>query len=57
MPKGSGKKNRLPSARQDTKGVRRQTDSPQQESSPYMLAYQDMEFFLRDELRPVRLQL
>jgi hypothetical protein len=57
MPKGSRKNSLFPSAGQDAKVVRWHTDLPQQESSPYMLAYQDMEFLLRDELRPVRLQL
>ena len=32
-------------------------DSPHTRSSSYRLAYQDKEFILRDELRPVRLQL
>ncbi len=32
-------------------------DTPQGRSSSYKLAYQDDEFILRDELRPVRLQL
>jgi hypothetical protein len=32
-------------------------DEPQCQTSSYQLAYQDPEFLLRDELRPVRLQL
>jgi hypothetical protein len=37
--------------------AQRHIDSPQTRSATYRLAYQDNEFMLRDELRPVRLQL
>ena len=57
MPKGSKKKSPFSSALEDAKAVGGQTDSPQCESPSYTLAYQDIEFLLRDELRPVRLQL
>lgn len=46
-----------PSAQQGAKAARLHTDSPQCRSSAYRLAFQDDAFLLRDELRPVRLQL
>lgn len=45
------------SASDDIQSARLQNDSPHTHSSSYRLAYQDEEFILRDELRPVRLQL
>jgi hypothetical protein len=45
------------SALDDAQSARLIVDSPQCRSSSYRLAYQDEEFLLRDELRPVRLQL
>ena len=45
------------SALNDAQSARLIIDSPQSRSSSYRLAYQDEEFLLRDELRPVRLQL
>ena len=45
------------SALNDAQSARLLVDSPQSRSSSYRLAYQDEEFLLRDELRPVRLQL
>jgi uncharacterized protein (TIGR00730 family) len=45
------------SALDDAQSARLLIDSPQCRSSSYRLAYQDEEFLLRDELRPVRLQL
>ena len=45
------------SALDDARSARMLVDSPQCRSSSYRLAYQDDEFLLRDELRPVRLQL
>ncbi len=51
------KKRLFPSADDDAKSARLHVDSPQCRSSSYRLAYQDEEFLLRDELRPVRLQL
>ena len=45
------------SAQDDAQSARLHVDSAQCRSSSYRLAYQDQEFLLRDELRPVRLQL
>ena len=45
------------SALDDAQAARLHVDSAQCRSSSYRLAYQDPEFLLRDELRPVRLQL
>jgi len=45
------------SALNDARSARLHVDSAQCRSSSYRLAYQDEEFLLRDELRPVRLQL
>ena len=47
----------FPSAREDLGASRLVVDSPQTRSHSYKLAYNDKEFLLRDELRPVRLQL
>lgn len=57
MPSGSIKKSPFRSALQDAKSARLHIDSPQCKSSSYNLAYQDIDFLLRDEVRPVRLQL
>ena len=57
MPSGSIKKRPFPSALEDAKSARLHIDSPQCLASSYSLAYQDIDFLLRDELRPVRLQL
>ena len=45
------------SALDDAQSAHLHVDSPHIRSSSYRLAYQDEEFILRDELRPVRLQL
>jgi uncharacterized protein (TIGR00730 family) len=45
------------SALDDVQSAHLHADSPHTRSSSYRLAYQDEEFILRDELRPVRLQL
>jgi len=47
----------FPSAKDDLGASRLAVDSPQTRSHSYKLAYNDKEFLLRDELRPVRLQL
>lgn len=47
----------FPSADEDARVVSCRTDSPQCLSPSYRLAFQDQEFLLRKELRPVRLQL
>jgi uncharacterized protein (TIGR00730 family) len=45
------------SALDDAQSAHLHVDSPHTRSTSYRLAYQDEEFILRDELRPVRLQL
>jgi uncharacterized protein (TIGR00730 family) len=47
----------LPSADEDRRRAARKEASPQTGSPSYRLAFDDPEFLLRDELRPVRLQL
>ncbi len=47
----------FPSAREDEKSARLMKDTPQTRSASYRLAFADTDFLLRDELRPVRLQL
>jgi uncharacterized protein (TIGR00730 family) len=49
--------NPFPTAAQDVVAAGLTVDSPQARSATYRLAYTDQEFLLRDELRPVRLQL
>ncbi|WP_157220037.1 LOG family protein [Flavisphingomonas formosensis] len=44
-------------ASQDAAVARKTTSSPQTESSAYRLAFQDDDFLLREDLRPVRFQL
>jgi uncharacterized protein (TIGR00730 family) len=44
-------------ARQEADDARKQLDTPQTQSAAYKLAFQDNEFLLRDDLRPVRFQL
>ena len=51
------KKGPYPRAGNGAKAARLHVDSPQTRSPSYKVAYQDEEFLLRDELRPVRLQL
>jgi len=50
-------KNPFPSARDAALSARRHIDSAQCRSISYQLAFQDQDFLLRDELRPVRFQL
>ena len=52
---GSGR--RLPSARDDSVRALHVHSTPQTRSASYRLAFLDEDFLLRDELRPVRLQL
>ncbi len=47
----------LPSAREDFERAHRLADTPQTRSPSYRLAFADPDFLLREELRPVRLQL
>jgi uncharacterized protein (TIGR00730 family) len=44
-------------ARQEAQDARHNVHNPQTQSSAYCLAFQDTEFLLREELRPVRFQL
>ena len=44
-------------ARQDAESAKDQVSTPQTESPAYALAFQDMDFLLREDLRPVRFQL
>lgn len=44
-------------ARQEARDAERGADTPQTQSAAYRLAFQDTEFLLRDDLRPVRFQL
>lgn len=44
-------------ARQEAKDARRSPDTPQTQSTAYKLAFQDTDFLLREDLRPVRFQL
>jgi len=47
----------FPQADQDLEASRHAPDTPQARSPAYRLAFADPDFLLRDELRPVRLQL
>lgn len=49
--------NPFPTAAQDAVAAERSVDTPQTRSSAYRLAFADNDFLLREELRPVRLQL
>jgi uncharacterized protein (TIGR00730 family) len=57
MSSDSRKKSPFPSALESAETVRQREDAATCEPSPYSLAFQDTAFLLRDELRPVRLQL
>lgn len=54
---GKRKKSPFPSAHEEAAAVRPCADTPQCKSASYKLAFQDPDLLLRDELRPVRLQL
>jgi uncharacterized protein (TIGR00730 family) len=47
----------FPTANEDAQAAKRHVDTPQCQSDSYRLAFQDQDFLLREELRPVRLQL
>jgi hypothetical protein len=51
------KKGVFPSAQEDARAAELYVESPQTLSPSYRLAYRDVDFLLRDELRPARLQL
>jgi uncharacterized protein (TIGR00730 family) len=57
MPNNRHKKSPFPSARAAAIDAQKHIDSPQCKSASYRLAFQDPDFLLQDELRPVRLQL
>jgi hypothetical protein len=57
MDKTSDAGRRLPSAGEDLARAELEPDTPQTRSPSYLLAFADVDFLLRDELRPVRLQL
>ena len=57
MKKTDHVKPTFPSAGDDASSAQLKIDSPQTLSPSYQLAYTDSDFLLRDELRPVRLQL
>ena len=47
----------FPRAAQDAKSAKDSVSTPQTENPAYRLAFQDMDFLLREDLRPVRFQL
>ena len=47
----------FPGAREEAETAKQQTSSPQTEHPAYRLAFQDLDFLLREDLRPVRFQL
>jgi uncharacterized protein (TIGR00730 family) len=47
----------FPTSKVDAQAAQHVPSAPQTESSAYRLAFQDTEFLLRDDLRPVRFQL
>ena len=47
----------LPTAREDAERAAEARSTPQTRSAAYRLAYTDVDFLMRDEARPVRLQL
>ena len=57
MKKTDHVKPTFPSAEEDASSAQLKVDTPQTLSPSYQLAYTDSDFLLRDELRPVRLQL
>jgi len=57
MAKSKLPENAFPTAKDDLGASKLMADTPQTRSRSYRLAYNDKDFLLRDELRPVRLQL
>ena len=47
----------FPAAKVDAQSAKHVPSSPQTESEAYKLAFQDTDFLLREDLRPVRFQL
>ena len=56
-PRGDIPHRRFPRAGEDAAAARAGLSTPQTESDAYRLAFQDTEFLLREDLRPVRFQL
>ncbi len=56
-PTGDIPHRRFPRAGEDAAAARAGLSTPQTESDAYRLAFQDTEFLLREDLRPVRFQL
>ena len=54
---GKRKKTPFKSAHEEATAIQQREDTPQCKSASYRLAFQDPDLLLRDELRPVRLQL
>lgn len=57
MPKVKKKASPYSHAHEEAKAAKNVADTPQTRSDSYKLSYLDDQFILRDELRPVRLQL
>ncbi|MFM6852847.1 MAG: LOG family protein [Sphingopyxis sp.] len=57
MKKPNPNASRLHNAREDARFATQNLATPQTNSAAYRLAFQDTEFLLRDDLRPVRFQL
>lgn len=57
MPYTKFKRGPYPAAAEAARESRAKAQDPQLSSDSYKLAYQDLEFLLRDELRPTRMQL
>jgi uncharacterized protein (TIGR00730 family) len=57
MPDSIPPKRIFPSSKVDAEAAAHVPSIPQTESEAYKLAFQDMEFLLREDLRPVRFQL
>ena len=57
MTQKTARKRLFPTAKEDAHAARLHVDSPQSRSPSYQLAFQDHAFLLKEELRPVRLQL
>jgi uncharacterized protein (TIGR00730 family) len=57
MARSGDRQRRFPDARRDVETWEHVPDTPQTRSPTYRLAFDDPEFLVRDELRPVRLQL
>ena len=57
MSEGQRRKSPFASAHEEVATIQPFDDKPHYKSASYHMAFQDLDFLLRDELRPVRLQL